>query len=265
MTLSQTQRQLVSNLYSMYNEALTSRSAADNLRRVADLASESLRLIALRYQAGESTALRARGCAEHARPGAQCGRRHRGAISRRAGGAADADRKLLMIATHALSVMPSRPRCWRAAAANTKKRPSAVVTVDVAPVLLSKIQRTIRADGLLYPRQQAAIVPKVSAPVKKVYVQRGARVRAGQLARRAGRPGSRRRGRGEPCVARSCRSDVRDDVEGDCSAGAPEGRTRRTHGQGSASTPRSRCSTTGSVCIGKARSPRRMSTTRRST
>jgi HlyD family secretion protein len=56
-----------------------------------------------------------------------------------------------------------------------------VVTVDVAPVLLSRIQRTIRADGLLYPRQQAAIAPKVSAPVKKVYVQRGARVRTGQL------------------------------------------------------------------------------------
>jgi multidrug efflux pump subunit AcrA (membrane-fusion protein) len=56
-----------------------------------------------------------------------------------------------------------------------------VVTVDVAPVLLAGIQRTIRADGLLYPRQQAAIVPKISAPVKKLYVQRGAHVRAGQL------------------------------------------------------------------------------------
>ena len=56
-----------------------------------------------------------------------------------------------------------------------------VVTVDVAPVLLSKIQRTIRADGLLYPRQQAAIAPKISAPVKKTYVQRGTRVHAGQL------------------------------------------------------------------------------------
>lgn len=55
-TLSQTQRQLVSNMYSMYNEALVARAAVDNLRRVADLASESLRLIALRYQAGESTA-----------------------------------------------------------------------------------------------------------------------------------------------------------------------------------------------------------------
>ena len=56
-----------------------------------------------------------------------------------------------------------------------------VVTVDVAPVLLSQIQRTIRAEGLLYPRQQAAIVPKISAPIKKEYVQRGARVRAGDL------------------------------------------------------------------------------------
>jgi HlyD family secretion protein len=62
-----------------------------------------------------------------------------------------------------------------------EEQPEPVVTVDVAPVLLSKIQRTIRTEGLLYPRQQAAIVPKVSAPVKKVYVRRGARVRAGQL------------------------------------------------------------------------------------
>jgi len=57
VTLSQTQRQLVSNLYSMYNEALTSQAAVDNLRRAAELASESLRLTTLRYQAGESTAL----------------------------------------------------------------------------------------------------------------------------------------------------------------------------------------------------------------
>src|SRR5437868_12561294 len=56
-----------------------------------------------------------------------------------------------------------------------------VVTVDVAPVLLSQIQRTIRAEGLIYPRQQAAIVPKIAAPIKKTYVQRGARVHAGQL------------------------------------------------------------------------------------
>ena len=40
-----------------------------------------------------------------------------------------------------------------------------VVTVDVAPVPQSPIQRTIRAEGVLY-RQQAAIVPKISARSK---------------------------------------------------------------------------------------------------
>ena len=62
-----------------------------------------------------------------------------------------------------------------------KRRTAPVVTVDVAPVLTPQIQRTVTADALLYPRQQAAIVPKISAPVKKFYVERGARVRAGQL------------------------------------------------------------------------------------
>jgi len=56
-----------------------------------------------------------------------------------------------------------------------------VVTVDVAPVLLSQIQRTIRSEGLIYPRQQAAIVPKIAAPIRKTYVQRGSKVKAGQL------------------------------------------------------------------------------------
>jgi HlyD family secretion protein len=56
-----------------------------------------------------------------------------------------------------------------------------VVTVDVAPVLTSPIALKVTSDALLYPLQQAAIVPKISAPVKKFYVERGARVRAGQL------------------------------------------------------------------------------------
>ena len=56
-TLSQAQRLLVSNLYSMYNETLTARASVDALRRVVELAAESLRLTTLRYQAGESTAL----------------------------------------------------------------------------------------------------------------------------------------------------------------------------------------------------------------
>jgi outer membrane protein TolC len=57
VTLTQTQRQVLVNLYSMYNEALAAKAGGDALLHVADLATESLRLILLRYQAGESTAL----------------------------------------------------------------------------------------------------------------------------------------------------------------------------------------------------------------
>jgi HlyD family secretion protein len=56
-----------------------------------------------------------------------------------------------------------------------------VVTVDVAPVLASPISQKVTAEALLYPIQQAAITPKITAPVRKFYVERGAHVRAGQL------------------------------------------------------------------------------------
>ena len=55
--VSQTQRRVLSNLYSIYNEALAARAAVDTFRHVADLSAESLRLTNLRYEAGESTAL----------------------------------------------------------------------------------------------------------------------------------------------------------------------------------------------------------------
>jgi len=66
-------------------------------------------------------------------------------------------------------------------AAKKEAEASPVVTVDVAPVLNAQIQRTVRVDALLYPIQQAAIVPKISAPIRRFYVERGARVKAGQL------------------------------------------------------------------------------------
>jgi len=57
VALSQTQRQLMANLYSMYNESMAAKAAVDSLQHVVDLAAESLRLTTLRYEAGESTAL----------------------------------------------------------------------------------------------------------------------------------------------------------------------------------------------------------------
>jgi HlyD family secretion protein len=55
------------------------------------------------------------------------------------------------------------------------------VTVQVGAAENQPIQLKVIADAVLYPRDQAAIVPKVVAPIKKFYVDRGSRVKAGQL------------------------------------------------------------------------------------
>src|SRR6266567_5598954 len=55
------------------------------------------------------------------------------------------------------------------------------VTVQVAAVEKATIQHTINTGAILFPRQQAAIVPKISAPVQKFLVKRGSPVHAGEL------------------------------------------------------------------------------------
>ena len=59
--------------------------------------------------------------------------------------------------------------------------PAPEVTVQASLPHLGSISNLIAADGTLTPLAQAAISPKVTAPVKKFYVQRGARVKSGQL------------------------------------------------------------------------------------
>jgi outer membrane protein TolC len=55
--LSYAQRQLLSHLREYYSEAETARSEMESLASSAELASDSLRLTTMRYQAGESTVL----------------------------------------------------------------------------------------------------------------------------------------------------------------------------------------------------------------
>jgi len=57
LELTQAQRMSISELYATYNEAVISRSAVEVSRHTAELATESLRLINLRYQSGASPAL----------------------------------------------------------------------------------------------------------------------------------------------------------------------------------------------------------------
>jgi len=56
-----------------------------------------------------------------------------------------------------------------------------VVEVQVAQVRSGEIQQIVSAEAILFPINQAAITPKATAPVKKFYVNRGAKVKAGQL------------------------------------------------------------------------------------
>jgi len=53
--------------------------------------------------------------------------------------------------------------------------------VTVEPVLRGAIDHVITADAVLYPINQANVIPKISAPVRRILVNRGDHVRVGQL------------------------------------------------------------------------------------
>jgi HlyD family secretion protein len=57
--------------------------------------------------------------------------------------------------------------------------PPTPVTVETAG--LGAIDRVITADAVLYPINQANVTPKINAPVKRMLVNRGDHVRAGQV------------------------------------------------------------------------------------
>lgn len=68
-------------------------------------------------------------------------------------------------------------------AAGCKKEapPETVVTVQAEHPEQGPIAEHVFADAVLAPQAQAAITPKITAPVRKFFVQRGARVKAGEL------------------------------------------------------------------------------------
>jgi multidrug efflux pump subunit AcrA (membrane-fusion protein) len=53
--------------------------------------------------------------------------------------------------------------------------------VESALVQRTRLQRTVTAGAIVFPLHQAALVPKISAPVEKFYINRGSHVRQGQL------------------------------------------------------------------------------------
>jgi HlyD family secretion protein len=68
-----------------------------------------------------------------------------------------------------------------AGCSSDKPEKESTVSVQIATVEKTTIAHTIQTQAILFPRQQAAIVPKISAPVRKFLVKRGSAVHEGQL------------------------------------------------------------------------------------
>ncbi len=53
--------------------------------------------------------------------------------------------------------------------------------VQVTSVTQATIRRIVNGDGVLFPQDQANVIPKITAPVQKFFVRRGDHVKQGQL------------------------------------------------------------------------------------
>ena len=71
--------------------------------------------------------------------------------------------------------------CRKAPTADADDANDAAVAVGAEHPTIGPISEEIAADAILAPLTQAAIAPRVSAPIRAEYVERGARVRKGQL------------------------------------------------------------------------------------
>lgn len=81
-------------------------------------------------------------------------------------------RTLFVIAALAVLAACSKPK---------EAETEPVAPVQVTDVVREPIQRVIEADGILYPSDQASVMPKISAPVKSFTVNRGDHVAKDQL------------------------------------------------------------------------------------
>jgi multidrug efflux pump subunit AcrA (membrane-fusion protein) len=62
-----------------------------------------------------------------------------------------------------------------------EKEAEPVLPVEVTEVRQEPLQRIVTGEGILRALDQSAVMPKISAPVKKFYVNRGDHVKSGQL------------------------------------------------------------------------------------
>ena len=62
-----------------------------------------------------------------------------------------------------------------------EKEPEPIVTVQVTPAKRGTVEQTVSAEAVVSPLHQAVITPKITSTISKFYVQRGSRVKQGQI------------------------------------------------------------------------------------
>src|SRR6266404_6025091 len=62
-----------------------------------------------------------------------------------------------------------------------EKEKEPVVTVQVSPAQRGPIAQIVTAEAVVFALEQATVAPKITSTVKKFLVQRGTRVKKGQL------------------------------------------------------------------------------------
>jgi RND family efflux transporter MFP subunit len=83
--------------------------------------------------------------------------------------------------TLALLIMPLLVWAGGCSKDASDKAPAVLVAVQVAHPVEGSIAQHVLSDAVLSPLAQAALSPRISAPVSRFYVQRGSRVKAGEL------------------------------------------------------------------------------------
>ena len=64
---------------------------------------------------------------------------------------------------------------------SAEKEAAPLVTVQVTPAKRGPIELEVSSDAVVYPLQQAILTPKITSTIAKFYVQRGTKVKQGQL------------------------------------------------------------------------------------
>ena len=78
-------------------------------------------------------------------------------------------------------VICSMTGLFAAACGKKEAETETVVSVQVAAAQRAPIAQIVTAEAVIFPLEQATVAPKITSTVKKFFVQRGARVKKGQL------------------------------------------------------------------------------------